>query len=222
MAQGTRGRQQEEQLATVIAVLHQQGERQEQVAEEQRQRHAELSAQFRQQVEELASNQQRVCEAQRQMERRMTQLEGELKLTRESAFGRLDEAEERLRGVVKTEPQAAGTASLANLTHASAEVELQSGGHEAEMQCEEHTGSNSLIPSFSPSAGAVNRPPVFDGKTPWDAYLMQFQMLAQINGWTDAQKATYLAVSLKGPALTVLSNLPAGQLYIFNKGFSSF
>ena len=215
MAQGTRGRQQEEQLATVIAVLHQQGERQEQVAEEQRQRHAELSAQFRQQVEELASNQQRAWEAQRQMEHRMTQLEGELKLTRESAFGRLDEAEERLRGVVKTEPQAAGTASLANLTHASAEVELQSGGHEAEMQCEEHTGSNSLIPSFSPSAGAVNRPPVFDGKTQWDAYLTQFQMLAQINGWTDAQKATYLAVSLKGPALTVLSNLPAGQLYNF-------
>ena len=67
-----------------------------------------------------------------------------------------------------------------------------------------------LIPSFSPSVGAVNRPPVFDGKTPWDAYLMQFQMLAQINGLTDAQKATYLTASLKGPALTVLSNLPAG------------
>jgi len=64
-------------------------------------------------------------EAQQQMESCMTQLEGELKLTQETAFGCLNEVEERLRGVVKTEPQAAGTASLANLTHASAEVELQ-------------------------------------------------------------------------------------------------
>jgi len=39
---------------------------------------------------------------------------------------------------------------------------------------------------------------------------MQFQMLAQINGLTDAQKATYLTVSLKRPALTVLSNWAAG------------
>lgn len=37
----------------------------------------------------------------------------------------------------------------------------------------------------------------------------QFEMLADLNGWTDVEKATYLAVNLKGSALTVLSNLPA-------------
>ncbi len=50
---------------------------------------------------------------------------------------------------------------------------------------------------------------------PWDAYFTQFEMLFQLNGWSDAQKATYLAVNLKGPALTILSNIPAGRRYDF-------
>ena len=32
-------------------------------------------------------------------------------------------------------------------------------------------------------------------------------MLARINGWKEEEKATYLSVSLKGPALTVLTVL---------------
>ncbi len=38
-------------------------------------------------------------------------------------------------------------------------------------------------------------------------------MLARINRWTEEEKATYLAVGLRGPALTVLSNMAAGDLY---------
>ena len=34
-------------------------------------------------------------------------------------------------------------------------------------------------------------------------------MLAGINRWNEEEKATFLAISLKGSALTVLSNLPA-------------
>ena len=41
-------------------------------------------------------------------------------------------------------------------------------------------------------------------------------MLANVNCWTEVEKATYLAVSLKGPALTVLSNLPADNLYNYS------
>jgi len=37
----------------------------------------------------------------------------------------------------------------------------------------------------------------------------QFEMLAEINGWNEAEKASFLAVSLRGSALVVLSNLPA-------------
>ena len=36
-------------------------------------------------------------------------------------------------------------------------------------------------------------------------------MLSKLNGWSDAEKVTYLAINLKGSALTVLSNLPEPQ-----------
>jgi hypothetical protein len=55
----------------------------------------------------------------------------------------------------------------------------------------------------------LQKPPPFDGRPPWDAYKLQFEMLATVNGWSNAQKATYLAVSLRGPALTVLTNISA-------------
>ena len=42
-------------------------------------------------------------------------------------------------------------------------------------------------------------------------------MLANVNGWTEVEKATYLAVSLKGSsALTVLSNLLPDNLYNYS------
>ena len=55
------------------------------------------------------------------------------------------------------------------------------------------------------------RPTPYDGCTLWDAYKTQFDMLSELNGWSDAEKATYLAINLKGPALTVLTNLPEPQ-----------
>ena len=41
-------------------------------------------------------------------------------------------------------------------------------------------------------------------------------MLAQLSRWSDVEKATYLATSLKGPALTVLSNLPPESVYDYD------
>ena len=55
------------------------------------------------------------------------------------------------------------------------------------------------------------RPAPYDGKSAWEAYHTQFKMLADLNHWTDHQKATHLAISLRGPALTVLTNLPEEQ-----------
>ena len=57
------------------------------------------------------------------------------------------------------------------------------------------------------AAAHFQKPPPFDGRSPWDAYKLQFEMLADVNGWSDAERATYLAVSLRESALTVLSNI---------------
>ena len=50
-------------------------------------------------------------------------------------------------------------------------------------------------------------PGSYDGRMPWDAYHTHFKMLARLNRWMEDEKATYLAVSLKGSALIMLSNL---------------
>ena len=57
----------------------------------------------------------------------------------------------------------------------------------------------------------LHRPAPFDGKSSWEAYSTQFELLSDLNHWSQTEKAVYLAVSLRGPALTVLTNLPAGQ-----------
>ncbi len=60
------------------------------------------------------------------------------------------------------------------------------------------------------------RPAPYNGQTAWEAYHTQFTMLARINRWTEEEKAMYLAVGLRGPALTVLGNMPAWDLYDYN------
>ena len=51
----------------------------------------------------------------------------------------------------------------------------------------------------------------FDGKSSWEAYQTQFRLLAELNHWTEQEKAAHLAISLRGSALTVLTNLPEEQ-----------
>ena len=69
--------------------------------------------------------------------------------------------------------------------------------------------------SGSPGGGEgtarQKRPAPYDGKSAWDAYHTQFELLAGVNRWSNTEKATYLAVSLRGSAATVLTNLPPDQ-----------
>jgi len=51
----------------------------------------------------------------------------------------------------------------------------------------------------------------FDGKSAWDVYRAQFELLASLNKWSNADKATHLAISLRGAAATVLTNLHPAQ-----------
>lgn len=55
------------------------------------------------------------------------------------------------------------------------------------------------------------RPSPFDGKCAWDTYRAQFELLADLNKWSDADKAAHLAINLRGAAATVLANLPPTQ-----------
>ncbi len=53
----------------------------------------------------------------------------------------------------------------------------------------------------------MRKPAVFDGQSSWEAYYTQFELLSDLNHWSVDQKSSYLAVSLRGSALPVLTNL---------------
>ena len=50
-----------------------------------------------------------------------------------------------------------------------------------------------------------------DGKSAWDVYRAQFELLASLNKWSNTDKVTHLAISLQGAAATVLTNLHPTQ-----------
>lgn len=47
----------------------------------------------------------------------------------------------------------------------------------------------------------------YDRKVAWEAYVVQFEMLAAAQGLSEAEKALQLATSIRGPAVEVLGYL---------------
>ena len=48
----------------------------------------------------------------------------------------------------------------------------------------------------------------YDGKMPWEEYLVHVEVTAESNGWTEERSGKRLASALKGAALTALTELP--------------
>ena len=55
------------------------------------------------------------------------------------------------------------------------------------------------------------RPAPFDGKCTWDTYRAEFELLADLNGWSDAEKLAHLTISLRSAAAMVLTNFYPSQ-----------
>ena len=55
------------------------------------------------------------------------------------------------------------------------------------------------------------KPATFDGTTSWHDYITQFELVAEMNQWSDESKALELATSLRSQAQSVLSDLSYSQ-----------
>lgn len=51
------------------------------------------------------------------------------------------------------------------------------------------------------------KPATYDGKTSLQDYLVQFEMISDMNGWNNTTKAMELVISLRGTAQTILSDI---------------
>ncbi|CAC5391200.1 unnamed protein product [Mytilus coruscus] len=51
------------------------------------------------------------------------------------------------------------------------------------------------------------KPALYDGEGNWEDYLVQFELIAAINKWSDIEKALELATSLRGTAQSILTDI---------------
>ena len=90
---------------------------------------------------------------------------------------------------------------------------------EREMLNEPHQKSNDLENSTELAVDLEQPRPInviintnkmephqFDGEISWPAYLIQFNMISELNNWTSREKLLYLGASLTGKAREVLRN----------------
>ena len=59
--------------------------------------------------------------------------------------------------------------------------------------------------------GSHVKPDKFDGTASWLDFKSHFDVCAELNGWSTAEKGMHLAVSLRGRAQAVLGSLPDGE-----------
>ncbi|CAB4016943.1 Retrovirus-related Pol poly from transposon 412 [Paramuricea clavata] len=112
-----------------------------------------------------------------------------------------EEFESVLSARVKTEE----TANKGLTTVLSGAGRSQLGKEKQPAECNVTTARGTDYSAGRP----VQKPAVFDGRSSWEAYATQFEIVAEINQSDGPDKAAFLATSLRGPALTVLSNLPS-------------
>ncbi len=55
--------------------------------------------------------------------------------------------------------------------------------------------------------GSKMKPPIYDGTSSWMEYLLQFNLVAELNAWNDRTKALHLATSLRGVARSILADM---------------
>jgi len=208
-----------------------QREQQKQLAEEQRDRLEKLALRQEGQMEQYVQQQrqqwEQISERQYHTEERVDSVVEDLQAVKESLHVRIQAAEESLQGLQSSQ------SALADGPHSTLKRELKEElcrefpvTAVSHSTCEDdptRTTLRATAKEFVPHGGLigpadadacgstrpVQRPAPFDGRTAWDAYRTQFELLAEINLWNEVEKATFLAISLKGPALTVLSNLSA-------------
>lgn len=195
----------EEKLSTIMAMMESQQQRQEQLLA-QTDELAEQQKEFQQQLEEMHQLRDYVRGLGESMEERLKVTE----LSVEAIKREPSEVSERDLGQ-KLVPVDVKLPTLRPTAPVFRPATTESGDRDGGAELEGTESSERSVVTHGRTGGGgdrIIRPSPYDGRTPWDAYKTQFEMLAELNGWTDQEKATFLAVNLKGPALAVLGNLP--------------
>ena len=80
-------------------------------------------------------------------------------------------------------------------------------GKNRNMNANPHAHLQVPQPYYVERRGNNVRPKDYNGTTSWPDYLIQFQMISDLNGWNEGTRARNLAACLQGTALSVLGEL---------------
>ncbi|XP_078786579.1 uncharacterized protein LOC144983599 [Oryzias latipes] len=102
------------------------------------------------------------------------------------------EARDRVREAAVRMADAAGLTPSARATSIRSRI----GGHDAAL--------SGNVGSRTPVVVSTTKIPKYTGRSDWEAFLAQFELLAEAEGWTVEKKALNLALSLTDDALSCL------------------
>ena len=194
------------------------------------QRHEEqltkLAEEHSEKLDSLTTDQQQTAETVKALEENLSSVKSVMQ-------DRLAKAEDRLETLQSQQVNLAGKQEelKSNVYEELARLEAKVDSTANRPTASTATTLRPTAPAFSPTTSSPSsplrtgrggsdgdgsgsnkmRPAPYDGKSSWEAYLTQFKLLADLNHWNDQEKATYLAISLRGSAMTVLTNLPEEQ-----------
>ena len=197
----------EEQMAALLEKMDRQSEQLEDLAKRQTERVDGLAQKQKETEEHVFAMESDLNSVKATVDGRLTEVEGSLTGLRTELHEELLERQERLRKELRHEL----------LRDLDATTKLLEGGLSPtappfvprDVVEDGTTAPGGRGPATT--GVAQQRPAPFDGKCAWDTYGAQFELLADLNKWSDTDKATHLAISLRGAAATVLTNLHPTQ-----------
>ena len=207
----------EELMSALLERMEQQNE---QLLGKMEQQNEQLQVMTQQQADRIEN----VAQRQKETDQEVSAIAGELRSVKLTIDGRLDAMKDSVAGLAK-QIRATMTEGQELTKHQLREELLQelsdsTSALRPTAQPFQPSGTAAAVvrevtdrsrDAIAPHAAHQQRPAPFEGKIPWDAYRTQFELLAEINRWSNSEKAAYLAISLRGPAATVLTNLPPGK-----------
>ncbi len=202
----------EEQMALMLTKMEEQSQQLQNLAQQQAERLDGVAARQRETDEQVATLQDDLRGVKTLVHERLMVAEEKLQEL-EGAHAELMGRQKRLKEEIRSElTEVAATSGRTLSPDAPPFVPSKdrSGVHVIEA------GDTDEV-ATSATAAVQHRPVPYDGKSAWDVYKTQFEMLAAMNSWDDAKKATHLAISLRGPAATVLANLPPEDRHDYQK-----
>ena len=205
----------EDQMAALLAKIDKQSEQLENLTRQQSERVDDIARKQQETDELVHAIEDGLHEVKTAVDGRLSAMEGSLTGLRSDVHSELLEEQERLRKQIRDDvlrdfstPTGLGEGLRPT---APSFVPATTGPEEGTLPGAGLAGS-AAAPGGSPLTGMTRqRAAPFDGKSAWDVYRAQFELLADMNRWSDAEKATHLAISLRGAASTVLTNLHPTQ-----------